>query len=119
MAAKFAHSRILLLWVGFIDYLDHGTEGCGAAKITYADTGITMSESDLNLGSCTDNEVADVSEAERLSFSETAQFQPHRALSQVVQNQTVLQRILVITLTTVDFQIFHYKMSKKIVAAVR
>ena len=58
--------------MGFIDYVDHGTEACGAAKITYADAVITMSESDPSLGSCTDNEEADVSETERLSFSETS-----------------------------------------------
>ena len=34
-----------LLWVGLIDYVDHETEACGAAKITYANTVITMSES--------------------------------------------------------------------------
>ena len=51
--------------MGFIDYVDHGTEACGAAKITYADT------------------------------------------------VTVPQRIVVMTLTTVGFQICHGKMSKK------
>ena len=58
--------------MGFIDYVDHGTEACGAAKITYADIVITMSESDLSLGSCTDNEEADVLETERLPFSVTS-----------------------------------------------
>ena len=57
----------------FIDYIHLGTQACGEAKITYADTVTTtcMSESDLSLGSCTDNEEADVAEIERLSFSET------------------------------------------------
>ena len=41
------------------------------------------------------------------------QFQPHIALNLVIQNQTAPQRILVMTLTTVDFQICHCKMSKK------
>ena len=45
-----------------------------------------MSESYINLGICTDNEEADVLEAERLSFSETGSIQPHIALSVVVQN---------------------------------
>ena len=38
-----------ILWVGFIDYVDHGTETCGAAKITWADVVITMSESNPSL----------------------------------------------------------------------
>ena len=42
-----------------------------------------------------------------------AQFWLHIALNLVVQNQTVSHRILVITLITADFQISHYKMSKK------
>ena len=42
-----------------------------------------------------------------------AQFQPHIALSLVVQNQTAPQRTLVITITAVDFQICHRKLSKK------
>ena len=42
-----------------------------------------------------------------------AQFQLHIALSLVMQNLTVPQRILVMTLTTVDFQICHGNMSKK------
>ena len=54
--------------MGFIDYVDHGTETRGAAKITYANAVITISESDPSLGSCTDNEEADVSETERLSL---------------------------------------------------
>ena len=54
--------------MGFIDYVDEGTAACGATKITYADAVITMSESDPSLGSCTDNEEADVSETERLSL---------------------------------------------------
>ena len=104
--------------MGFIYYVDHGTEACGAAKITYADAVITMSENHPSLGSCTDNEEADVSEAdvsetERLSFSETSSIPAHIGLSLVIQNQTVPQRILVMTLTTVDFQTCHGKMSKK------
>ena len=57
--------------MGFIDYVDHGREACGAAKITYADTVITLSgsdpslESDSSLGSCTGNEEADVLGTER------------------------------------------------------
>ena len=54
--------------MGFIDDVHHGTEVCGAVKITYADAVITMSESDSSLGNSTDNEEADVSETERLSF---------------------------------------------------
>ena len=44
-----------------------------------------------------------------------AQFQPdiHVALSLVIQSQAVPQRILVMTLTTVDFQICRGKTSKK------
>ena len=42
-----------------------------------------------------------------------AQFQPQIALNLVIQNQTVPQQILVMILTTVDFQICHGKMSKK------
>ena len=30
--------------MGFIDYVNHGMEAYGAAKITYADTVITVSE---------------------------------------------------------------------------
>ena len=63
-----------LLWVGFIDYVNHRTESCDAAKITYADTGITMSEIDPSHGSCTDNEEANVSETERLSYSQSGLF---------------------------------------------
>ena len=50
--------------MGFIDYVNHRKEVCGAAKI------ITMYESDPSLGSCADNEEANVPETERLSFSE-------------------------------------------------
>ena len=37
-------------------------------QLTYPDAVITMSESDHSLGSCTDNEGADVSGTERHSF---------------------------------------------------
>ena len=50
----------------FIDYVDHGMEACGAAKISYTDTVITMFESNPSLGNCTDNEEGNVSETERL-----------------------------------------------------
>ena len=69
---KLQTPEYFLLWVGFIDYVDHGREACGAAKITYADAVITMSESDPNLGSYTDDKEADVSETERLSFRQTS-----------------------------------------------
>ena len=68
MAAKVVHSRILPVMGGVIDYVDHETEACGAAKITYADTVITKCESDPSLGSYTDNEEADVPETKKLSF---------------------------------------------------
>ena len=58
--------------MGFIDYVDHETKACGAAKITYKDAVITMSDSESSLGSCTDNEEANVSKTERLSISETS-----------------------------------------------
>ena len=50
-----------------------------------------------------------------LLFSETSSIPaPYIiAMSLVMQNQTVPQRILVMNLTTVDFQICHGKMSKK------
>ena len=54
--------------MGFIDYVNHRTEVCGATKITYADAVINMFESDPSPGSCTDNQEADASESEGLSF---------------------------------------------------
>ena len=55
-----------LLWVWFTGYMDHRSETCDAAKITYANVVIAMLGSDLRLRSSTDNEEADVSETEKL-----------------------------------------------------
>ena len=72
-----------------------------------------MSESDPSLGSCNDNEEVDVSETEMVLFTKTSSIPaPYSFEPIVIQNQTVPQRIIVLTLTTVDFQICHGKMSK-------
>ena len=60
-----------LLWVGFIDDVDHGTIRDGVAKLTYLDSAFTSSESELILESDIDNEKGDESDAEWLSGSET------------------------------------------------
>ena len=96
--------------MGFVDYVDHGMEACGAAKITYAD--VNMSESDPSLGSCTDNmKRLMYQRLKGFHFSETSSVPAPYSFEP--SGQTVPQRILVMTLTTVDFQVCHRKMSKK------